>query len=167
MGQTWGTARILQICLRHLVSLGSEVSSMVTCLHHTSSLTRPGALAQLSSVDGLRELGYLVILIFHIHSHKLWTPQDTPILRLQGDLEGKGSRPLALSCSLTPMPHSVIPVVGTLPFPPGPGPSLSSESPNLDPQQRCFELLGLSLLIGQSGLHPSPRVVVAGGRKRG
>lgn len=77
------------------VSLLSDVLSMLP-----TSLTRPGALAQLSSVDGLGELGYLVILIFHMHSHKLWTPQDLSILRLQGDLEGKGSWFPSRSCLL-------------------------------------------------------------------
>lgn len=169
IGQTWGTARILQICQWQLslyCLMSYQCLPVVTTHWLPMSLTRPGALAQLSSVDGLGELGYLVILIFHVYSHKLWTPQDASILRLQGDLEGKGNWSPALSCLLASVPHSVIPVVGTLLFPPGPGPLLPLESQNLDPQQRCFELLCLSLLIGQSGLHPSLRVVVAGGRKQ-
>lgn len=53
------------------------------------ALTRPGALAQLNSVDSLGEMGHLVILILHMHKHRLWAPQDTSILSLQGDLHGK------------------------------------------------------------------------------
>lgn len=66
------------------VSLLSDVSIRpdFTTPWLSLSLTRPGALAQLSSVDGLGELRYLVILIFHMHSHKLWTPQDKSIPRL-------------------------------------------------------------------------------------
>lgn len=52
------------------------------------TLTRPGTLAQLNSVDGLGEMGHLVILILHTHKHKLRAPQDMSILSLQGDLAG-------------------------------------------------------------------------------
>jgi hypothetical protein len=103
MGQTRGTARILQICHRQLslyCLMSYQCLPVFTTLRLPMSLTRPGALAQLSSVDGLGELGYLVILIFHMHSHKLWTPQDTSILRLQGDLVGKGNWFPTLSCLL-------------------------------------------------------------------
>lgn len=98
-----GTARILQV--RHwqlsLYCLMSYQRLPVFTTHRLPmSLTRLGALAQLSSVDGLGELGYLVILIFHMHSHKLWTPQDMSVLRLQGDLKGKGSCPPVPSCLL-------------------------------------------------------------------
>lgn len=50
-------------------------------------LTRPGTLAQMNSVDGLGEMGHLVILILHMHKHKLWAPQDAPFLSLQADLQ--------------------------------------------------------------------------------
>lgn len=98
-----GTARILQV---HHWQLSLYCLMSYQCLpafttHRLPmSLTRLGALAQLSSVDGLGELGYLVILIFHMHSHKLWTPQDMSVLRLQGDLKGKGSCPPVPSCLL-------------------------------------------------------------------
>ena len=97
------------------------------------SLTRPGTPAQPSSVDGLREMGHLVILILHMHKHRLWTPQDMSILHLQGDLAGKGSQRLALPCLLSPTPGPAIPVAGTLPAPLGPGPWSPAGSQNLDP----------------------------------
>lgn len=53
------------------------------------ALTRPGALAQLNSIDGLGEMGHLVILVLHTHKHRLWAPQDMFILSLQGDLHGR------------------------------------------------------------------------------
>lgn len=53
------------------------------------ALTRPGALAQLNSVDSLGEMGHLVILVLHTHKHRLWAPQYTSILSLQGDLHGR------------------------------------------------------------------------------
>lgn len=170
MGQTWRTAWALLIWLWEL-SLYSLLPYQ--CLPDSTTqwlalaLTRLGALAQLSSVDDLGELGYLVILISHMHSHKLWTPQDKSILRLQGDLEGKGSWSPAPSCLFVHTPHSVIPVIGILPFPPNPGSSSPSESQNLDPQQRGLELSPrLSPLIGQYDLHPFQEVVIAGGREQ-
>lgn len=72
------------------------------------ALTRPRALAQLNFVDGLGEMGHLVILILHMHKHMLRAPQDTSILCLQGDLAGKGSQCPTLPWWLSPTPGPVV-----------------------------------------------------------
>lgn len=69
------------------------------------SLTGLGSLAELNSVDGLGKLGNLIILILHMHNHRLWTPQDLSISSLQGDLERKGSQCLAIPFLLYPIPQ--------------------------------------------------------------
>lgn len=126
------------------------------------ALTRPGALAQLNFVDGLGEMGHLVILILHAHKYMLRAPQDASILRLQGDLAGKGSQCPTLPCWLSPTPGPVTPVAGTLPVPPGPGPWSPAGSQTVDPQQRGRQLPRLSLLTKQSGPQSPYGAVVAG-----
>lgn len=127
------------------------------------ALTRPSTPAQLNFVGGLGEVGHLVVLILHVHTHRLRAPQDTSVLGLQGDLTRRSGQSPTLPRRLPPPPGPAVPVAGTLSVPPGPGPWSPAGSQILDPQQRGPPLPLLYLLTVQSGPQPPHGATAAGG----